>query len=113
MIWRALLLASTFAVGAEVFVGMTPPLRPLVVLWFLLICPGMAIVSMLDIRDGWARISIGIALSIALATVTSSVLLYAGAWSPRAGLLVLMGITLLSVGLSQALDRSRRRGGTA
>lgn len=95
--WPAIVLFSTLAVALAVFGGVGSPWRPLVVFWFLLVCPGMALVGLFLPRDGVATVTLALALSIALDTLIAMALLYAGYWSPRAGLVVLIAITLVGV----------------
>lgn len=97
--WPAIIVLSTLAVALVVFGGVGFPLRPVVVFWYLLVCPGMALVGLLRPRDGVAAFTLALALSIALDTLIAMTLLYAGYWSPRAGLVLLMAISLVGVGL--------------
>ena len=83
----------------------TPRLRLPVVVWFLLVCPGTALVRLLDLEDLLAEVTVGIGLSAALAIIVSGVMLYAHAWSPHATLAVLLGITMFAA----LLDMRRRR----
>ncbi len=105
----AVLLASAGAVALVTFAGVLPALRPAVVVWFVLVCPGAAIVGLVRPPDPWLRLSLILALSIALATLISGLLLYAGAWSPDTALVVLIGITVAATAASGALGRPRGR----
>ena len=95
-IWPKLLLISAVAVAALAFGGVHSGIRLPVVLWFLLVCPGTALVRLLDLEDLLAELTIGVALSAALAIIVSGVMLYADAWSPNATLAVLLGITIFA-----------------
>lgn len=79
-LWPVALLAS--AGGAVAAYLWDPPgaLRFAVVGWFLLICPGMALARLLRLRDPLAEWSLAVALSLGLATLVGSALLYAGRW---------------------------------
>jgi flagellin-like protein len=66
----------------------------LVVLWFVLVCPGIALVRLLRLEDPFAELTLAVAVSIALALVLSGVGLYAGLWSPTVTLCVLIAITV-------------------
>ncbi len=71
-------------------------LRPLIVLWFLLVCPGMALVRFLRLREPIAEWTLAIAVSLVLDALVASVQLYAGRWSPILSLSIL--IELCAVG---------------
>lgn len=67
-------------------------LRPLIVLWFLLVCPGMALVRFLRLREPIAEWTLAIAVSLVLDALVASVQLYAGRWSPTLTLNILIGL---------------------
>ena len=86
-------------------------IRVSVALWFLFVCPGLAIVQMLHIEDLWALLSVSIALSLAIDMLTAEVMLYAGAWSPIGGLFALVAfcaICLTAQALAAYAGRRRR-----
>jgi hypothetical protein len=93
--WPALLLASSAAVALLVYGDADSAARLPVVLWFVLVCPGTALIRLLRLEDPVAELAIGAALSAALAVIVSGTMLYAGAWSPKATLGVLVGVTVL------------------
>jgi uncharacterized membrane protein len=93
-LWPTLIVASTLATGVLVFGGFDAPLRSIVVLAFLLVCPGLALVRLLRIREPVTEVTLGVALSVALAVVVPGTMLYAGAWSPQLGLALLIAATL-------------------
>jgi hypothetical protein len=92
--WTWILVASAVLAGALALAGMHSPLRVAVVLWFVLVCPGMAFVRLLDLEDAAAELALAVALSIALATAVGGVALYGGLWAPGASLAVLVAITI-------------------
>lgn len=106
----AVLVGSAAAVALVSFAGLLPALRPAVVAWFVLVCPGAAVVSLFRPPDPWLRLSLTLAVSIALATLVPGVLLYAGAWSPDVALVVLIEVTLAVTALSMVLTRAGRGG---
>jgi hypothetical protein len=85
-----IIILSVVAVGLVALGNAHAPLRPLIALWFLFICPGMALVRPLRLRETRVMLSLAVALSLALDTVVAAVMLYAGMWSPNAALVVLM-----------------------
>ncbi len=105
-LWPAIIAVSAAATAGLAFTGNTSPLRAVVALWFLLICPGMAFVSVLRLADILTEVALGVALSLAIDTIVASVMLYAGAWSSPRQLAIVLGITL--IGLVLHLIRGRR-----
>lgn len=98
-------LAAIAAVLADV----GAPLQPILVFWFVLVCPGTALVGL--VRP--ASVSLGVAMSVsiscALAIGVAQVLLYAGAWSPVTALAILTVLTAVSGGADVLADRRARR----
>ena len=101
-------LLATVAVAIVVFADLELWLRAPLGLFFLLLCPGMAIVRLLETGDPVAELTLAVALSIALGVIVAGGLLYAGAWSPNAALGILMAITVGGVLLEILGGRARR-----
>jgi hypothetical protein len=95
--WVAILLISAAAVEATIYHNVPLPVRPIVILWFLLICPGMAFVQLLQIKDALHEMVLAVALSLAIDVIVAMVILYAGLWSPALILSIL--IILCSLGM--------------
>ena len=93
-LWPIIIIVSAMSTGFLVFTGNESPVRAVLAFWFLLICPGMALVRFLCISDGFAELSIAIALSIAIDTIVAGTMLYAGAWSTSVTLLLLIYISV-------------------
>jgi len=79
-----------------VLVSMAPasPLRTATTVLFFLVAPGLAVVPLLGVRDGFARYALVLAVSIAADMVVAEAMLYAGVWSPRLGMTVLTGLSV-------------------
>jgi hypothetical protein len=93
-IWPIIIIASTIGVSLVTFGDVKSPIRPLIVMWFLFICPGMAFVRLLQLKEGFAEWTLAIALSFAMDTIVAGGMLYAGAWSPKWSLIVLVFLSL-------------------
>lgn len=108
-LWPAIIIVSAVAACLMAFVFPASPLRPALTLWFLLVCPGMAFVRLLEIAPSYVEWMLGIALSLALNTLLSALMMYAYAWSWELALLLLVmlsvGGAVLQVGL--AVQRSQ------
>ena len=75
------------------------PARHLLLLWFLTVCPGMAYVQALQVRNIIAEWLMAMALSFVLVSAVAMVMVFAE-WRPEQGLNVVAGLTLLGVALS-------------
>lgn len=72
-----------------VFADISTPLRPVLAIWFISVCPGLALVRLLRLSDGWSEMALGVALSMTLGVIVVTTLLYAGWWSHKTGLVIL------------------------
>lgn len=116
--WSPLLLLSALGAGLIAMVLPGTVLCLIVVIWFLLVCPGMMVVRYMNLQESVTEWTIAIALSMAIDGIVAAVALYAGFWSPRAilGSLIVICITgvlmrfiLSERGLTDQLY-ARRRG---
>jgi hypothetical protein len=74
------------------------PVRVAVVLGFLLVCPGMAIVRPLRLVGGGTQLAVAFAVSATIETMLSLALVYLHLWSPG-GLLAVLGAACLAAGV--------------
>ncbi|HEU0292991.1 MAG TPA: hypothetical protein VFR47_09660 [Anaerolineales bacterium] len=101
-IWPGTLTVSVVLIAALFAANLNTPLRPIFVLWFLLICPGMSIVRIFDVQNHLLEWVLALALSISLAGFVSGLMIYMATWSSVLGLGILIAITVLGV-IIQAL----------
>ncbi len=73
VIWPLLLLCSSLLTALVVFLVPTISIRPVVVMWFLFICPGMAWVRLLRLHSNLAEWTIALALSFALDALVAGI----------------------------------------
>lgn len=97
-VWPLVVIASTYLVGLVTFIFPAASVRPLLVLWFLIVCPGMVVVRFLRLRSPAAEWALIVALSLVIDGIVAGIQLYAGRWSPFATLIILM--MFCSVGVS-------------
>lgn len=103
--WPIIILASALL---SVFVTITGgAFRPVVVFWFLLICPGMAFVRLLHIDDFVTELTLAVAFSVAMSTIVAETMVLAGIWSSEGGLLVLVSVSMLGAAF-QIIEAKRR-----
>jgi hypothetical protein len=93
--WPVAILLSAAFVGALAVGGAGPPLRPIATLGFLAVCPGMAIIRLLQLEDVLTELTLAVALSIALASLVAGTMLYVGWWSPMWALGLLLGVSVI------------------
>lgn len=108
-LWPAIIVLSALAVALVLFWDIQSPLRPAVALWFLLICPGMALVRLMRLGDPLTTVALAIALSLALDGIVAGVMIYAHLWAPAWGLALLIAVSCAGAAL-QLYQASPRRG---
>jgi hypothetical protein len=89
-----LVLLSTAVANLALVADVGNLVRPLVVLWFLLICPGIVVVGLLSIDDWIAELVLAVALSLAAETLLALAMLYSGMWAPPTAMAVLSAVTI-------------------
>jgi hypothetical protein len=92
--WPPVLLCSCAAVAMTTWAWTSSPVRPAVTTWFLLLCPGMALVRLLPSRGVLTRLVLAVATSLAIETVVSVAMLEGRAWSSSATLGILIVVTV-------------------
>ncbi len=93
-LWQAIIILSAIAAALFTFMFPQTPLRPIVVMWFLFICPGMMLVRFLRLNELVVEWVLALALSLALDAIVSGIVLYAEKWSPVAILGIIIGLSL-------------------
>jgi hypothetical protein len=93
-LWFASLVAAEAVIVILVYGDVRSPVRVVAVLLFLLICPGMAWIRLLQLYEPVTEVMLAIALSIAIDAALPGVLVYAGAWSLAAALAAVLVLTL-------------------
>jgi hypothetical protein len=72
--------------------GVGPPVRPVVVLWFLAAAPGLALVPLLRLGDRLGEIVLVLALSVGCDLAVALLLFWLDAWTLGAALTVLAAV---------------------
>ncbi len=96
---RWAILAFAVAAVLAAIVPAPTAVRLGVVLPFLLLGPGLALVPLCRLRDPFAELVVAIALSLAIDVVVSEAMVLAGGWSAPPTMLALAGICIAGVGL--------------
>jgi hypothetical protein len=89
-----ILASSALAMLEGVVVTGASPLRTALVIWFLAVCPGLAIVGLLRLQDPWVVAALVPALSFSIDIVVAGALSFAGLWSPAAAILILVAVSV-------------------
>jgi len=96
LVWPGGMTCSALLVALVVFVLPLDSLRPVLVLPFLLVCPGLAVVRRLRLTNWWLELLLAIGASVAIETLLATIMVYAGVWSPRLLLAVLIWLSLIA-----------------
>jgi hypothetical protein len=105
----AVLAAGAVGVALELARVNSPARDPLVVL-FLVAAPALAVAGLMRGTDGFARLIIGITAAIVINSLVAVVMLAAGVWSPRAGLLAVAAISVAGLALQLSPAGARLAG---
>ena len=89
-----LIILTSLLTGAFYLAGEPSLVRTLTALVFLLLCPGMAFVPLLRLRNLDLALPVGLGLSLVLDTLVAAISLYLRAWQPGAVLFILIGCAL-------------------
>ncbi len=93
-LWPIVIIFSALLSALLAFGKIGGALRPVFLFWFILICPGMAIIRLIRIGDPVFELVLSIALSFALGTLFAELLVFTKHWSPPA---VLGGLIIISL----------------
>jgi hypothetical protein len=92
--WPVASSVWALVVAAVALAQVDSPLRPALLLSFLLVGPGLALVRLLHLGDLLAELTLACALGVVLTTFVSAGLAYSGYWVPGVGLALLICMTL-------------------
>lgn len=110
IILPSLVIVWAMAAGSAVGYGAANPWRSAIVLPFLCVGPGLALVPLLRIA-GWTGLTLAVGVSLALDALVPTGMIYSGAWSPDATLAILVVLSILACAGQLALELLRRSRG--
>ena len=93
-LWPMILILSVIAAGLDTFVFPDIVVRPVVVFWFLFVCPGMVVIRFLRLKEPVVEWTLALALSFSIDAIVAGIQLYTGMWSPNGTLVILMSLCL-------------------
>jgi hypothetical protein len=91
----ALILLALGAVALQ-WADWEVPVRAIVVVAFVVIGPGWAVLRLWGLARGWDGLALALAVSLALAMVVAGITVYAGWWSPLGTLEALAAVTVVA-----------------
>ena len=95
-LWPTLIILSAVAAGLVNSVFTNTAVRPVIIVWFLFVCPGMVLVRFLHLKETLVEWILALALSFALDAIVAGIQLYARRWSPTGTLSVLIVFCLIA-----------------
>src|SRR6266487_3042451 len=105
-LWPTIIIFSTIVVGFVNFISTDIVVRPIVVMWFLFVCPGMVVIRFLRLKEPVVEWALALALSFSIDAIVAGIQLYAGGWSPGITLVILMSLCLGGAIMQVVLLRS-------
>ncbi len=106
--WPVVIILSCLAASLVNFVFPDLVGRPIVVLWFLCVCPGMMLIHFFQVKEPVTEWTLAIALSLAIDAAVAGIQLYSGHWSPPITLVIITGICIIGA-LTQIIQISLKR----
>ena len=106
--WLAVVaIASAVAAESVALIGLQGDVRTIIVIWFVLACPGLSIVLTMNLADRVLAIALSIGISLALAVCIATVMVLVGAWMPMVELSALAIVTVAVAGWVLQRDETR------
>lgn len=102
LIWPTIIILSALAAGLVNFLLPDIIVRPVIVMWFLFVCPGMMVIRFFQLKEPVTEWTLAIALSLAIDGLVASLQMYSGYWSPPITLGIIMSISALGA-IGQAI----------
>jgi hypothetical protein len=84
LIWPIILVGSTVLVGVLIGTRAQEPYRLAIAFAYLILCPGMALVRLLDLPNRLMEWVLAVAASISIDLVLSEIMVLTHLWSPTA-----------------------------
>ena len=94
-LYPTMIILSIVAASLVTFVFSDTVVHPVLIMWFLFVCPGMTVVRFLQLNEVVIEWLLALALSIAIDAFIAGILLYAGWWSPIHIFIVLISFCLI------------------
>ena len=104
-----MIVLSTAAAGLTTLLFPGTVLRPALVMWLLLVCPGMTVVNFFRLEEAVIAWALALALSVAIDACIAGIVLYAGWWSPPLIFSIVISYCLIGAIVQVVVIVSRRQ----
>ena len=94
--WALISLLSALVASLAMLLPLSTPWRPLITFWFLLFCPGMAVIPFFHFNDRLTELVLALAFSIVLDTIVALTMVMDRIWSPFWGLTLIISLSVLA-----------------
>lgn len=98
-LWPLAIFLSTLAVIFFVLIAPGTAVQPYIVMWFLVMCPGMAWVRLLHFNQIIVELTLCITVGLSIDAIVVGLFLYGHFWSPPVMLITLSLFTLVGASL--------------
>ena len=95
-LWAILIICSALAALGAMLVLPDGGIKPFIVTWFLFVCPGMATVRLIPLKELVVKLMLALALSFSIDGLVAGAYLYANRWAPRE---IMFTLAIFSIGL--------------
>lgn len=99
--WTAIILLSSLLAWFVVFVNFGGLFQYGVVIWFLGVCPGMAIIRYLRLHEPLVEWTLAVALSFTIDAIVGGLAVIFGVWSSAGCFSIVLVVTALAALLSE------------
>ena len=93
--WPLFIILSALAAGLVNFILPDLVGRPLIMLCFLCLCPGMMLIRFFHLKELVTEFTLAVALSLVIDATILTIQLYSGHWSPSTALIILISICII------------------
>src|SRR6185437_11981265 len=94
-LWPTAIVLSALAAGLTNFLLPDLPVRPIIEMWFLFVCPGMMLIRFFQLKEPITEWTLAIALSLVIDALIAGLQMYSGHWSPPLTLVIIISICLI------------------
>jgi peptidoglycan/LPS O-acetylase OafA/YrhL len=94
-VWPGLIIASTVVFLGIILLDVRGPLRVIVAVWFLAVCPGMAWTRVFGFDDPAARWTVATASSLSIEVLIAAAMAYARSWSVEGAVVALAAVAVV------------------
>lgn len=102
--WPMIIVLSAGTADLLVRMNTGSPAQVAVVLWFLLVCPGMVAVRFLRLNERLVEWMLAITISLAMDTLIAGLLLVLRGWSSQNAFSIILIVTVVAAVIDEALQ---------